>query len=165
MSQIQLSLFYGYQLLIQNSNFCRKYHLLFKSLGISEVKDKNHSIGRTGYSRRSMIRAFIVKHLEAFKSIPALINSLDAHPAFTEICGFTLGSLPDPSQFYRLLSNTNNYVLQNIHHSTIKNLFDKNVISDDILIIDSNPVIASTRENNFKNPKRNTRNKYLKPKK
>ncbi|MFH1552441.1 MAG: transposase, partial [Candidatus Omnitrophota bacterium] len=117
MSQIQLSLFYDLQLLIQNSNFYRKYYLLFKSLDLSAVHDKNYSVGRTGYSRRAMLRAFIVKHLEQIKSVPALIDFLDSHPALTEMCGFTMGVLPAPSQFYRFLTDTNNSVLQNIHHS------------------------------------------------
>jgi len=164
MSHFQLSLFYDFQLLIQNSNFYRKYYLLFKSLDLSAVQDKNYSVGRTGYSRRAMIRAFIVKHLEQIKSVPALIDFLDSHPALTEMCGFTMGILPDPAQFYRFLSSTKNSSLQNLHHSIIKDLLDKNVISNNILIVDSKPVMAATRENNFKNPKRNSRNKHRKPK-
>jgi len=164
MLQIQYSLFYDFQLLIQNSRFYRKYHLLFKSLDLSNIHDKNYSIGRTGYSRHAMIRAFIVKHLEGIKSVPALIDYLDAHPALTEMCGFTMGVLPDPAQFYRFLSSTKNSSLQNLHQSIIEDLLDKNVVSDDILIIDSKPVMAATRENNFKNPKRNTRNKNRKAK-
>ncbi|MBU0570970.1 MAG: transposase [Candidatus Omnitrophica bacterium] len=99
MAHFQFSPFYDLQLLIQNSNFYRKCYLLFKSLDLSGVHDKNYSTGRTGYSRRAMIRAFIVKHLEQIKSVPALIDSLDSHPALTEMCGFNMGSLPDPSQF------------------------------------------------------------------
>ena len=164
MSHFQLSLFYDFQLLLQNSNFYRKYYLLFKSLDLSTIQDKNYSVGRTGYSRRAMIRAFIVKHLEQINSVPVLIEFLDSHPALTEMCGFTMGILPDPSQFYRFLSNTKNSSLQNLHHSIIKDLLDKKVISNDILIIDSKPVMAATRENNFKNPKRNSRNKNRKAK-
>ena len=164
MVHFQLSLFYDLQLLIQNSNFYRKYYLLFKSLDLSGVYDKNYSVGRTGYSRRAMIRAFVVKHLERIKSVPALIDFLDSHPALTEMCGFNMGILPDPTQFYRFLSSTNNSMLQNLHHSIIKELLDKNVISNDVLIVDSKPVMAATRENNFKNPKRNSRNKNKKAK-
>jgi len=162
MSHFQLSLFYDLQLLLQNSNFYRKYYLLFKSLDLSGIQDKNYNTGRTGYSRRAIIRAFVVKHLEQIKSIPALIDFLDSHPALTEMCGFTMGVLPAPSQFYRFLSNSNNSILQNIHHSLIKELLDKNIISNDIFIVDSKPVMAATRDNNFKNPKRNSRNKYRK---
>ncbi|MBF0253304.1 MAG: transposase [Candidatus Omnitrophica bacterium] len=164
MSHFQLSLFYDIQFLIQNSKFYRKYFLIFKSLDLSSIQDKNYSTGRTGYSRRAMIRSFIVKHLEGIKSVPALIDFLDAHPALTEMCGFNMGSLPDTSQFYRFLSDTNNSTLQNLHHSTIKELLDKNIVSTDVFIVDSKPIMASTRENNFKNPKRNTRNKNRKAK-
>ncbi len=164
MVHFQLSLFYDLQLLVQNSNFYRKYYLIFKSLDLSSMQDKNYSIGRTGYSRHAMIRAFIVKHLEQIKSVPALIDFLDSHPALTEMCGFNMGSLPNPSQFYRFLANTNNSTLQNLHHSIIKELLDENVISNDVLIVDSKPVMAATRENNFKNPKRNSRNKHRKAK-
>ena len=164
MSHFLLSLFYDIQLLIQNSNFYRKYYLLFKSLDLSHIQDKNYTAGRTGYSRRAMIRAFIIKHLEQIKSVPALIDFLDAHPALCEMCGFNMRYLPNSSQFYRFLKNTNNSILQNLHHSTIKELFNKNIISKDILIVDSKPVMAASKENNFKNPKRNSFNKHKKAK-
>jgi len=45
------------------SNFYQKYFLLFKSLDLSSIQNKNHGTGRTGYSRHAMIWAFIVKHL------------------------------------------------------------------------------------------------------
>jgi hypothetical protein len=146
MSQIQYSFFYDFQLLIQNSNFYRKYHLLFQSLDLSRVRDKNYSVGRTGYSRSAMIRAFIVKHFEGFKSVPALMDFLDAHPALTEMCGFNLGFLPDPSQFYRFLCRTNNSILQNLRHKTIKDLFDKKLISKEILIVDFKPAMLQPKE-------------------
>ncbi|MBU1087475.1 MAG: transposase, partial [Candidatus Omnitrophica bacterium] len=57
-----------------------------------------------------------------------------------------------------------NSLLQNIHHSINKELLNKNIISSDILIADSKPVMAASKENNFKNPNRNTRNKYKKAK-
>ena len=47
--------------------------------------------------------AFIVKNLEQIKSVPKLIEFLDAHPVLTEMCGFKMGSLPDETQFYRFL--------------------------------------------------------------
>lgn len=162
MQQFQLSLFYDFQMLIQHSNFYRKYYLLFKSLNLSDVHNKNYSVGRTGYSRHAMIRAFIVMHLEQIKSVPALIDFLDAHPALTHMCGFEPGVIPDESQFYRFLSHTNNSVLQNIHHSINKELIDKNIVSLNHFIMDSKPIMAATKQNNFKNPNRNTRNKNKK---
>jgi hypothetical protein len=75
-----------------------------------------------------------------------------------------MGSLPDESQFYRFLSETKNSLLQAIHHTINKVLLDKKIVSMDHLILDSKPIMAATKQNNFKNPKRNTKNKKKKPK-
>lgn len=164
MNHFQLSLFYDLQFLVQNSNFYRKYYLLFKSLDLSNMPNKNCGVGRTGYSRHAMFKAFIVKHLEEIKSVPKLIEFLDAHPILTEMCGFNMGCLPDESQFYRFLHDIPNSLLENVHHTINKELVDKEIISLEHFIMDSKPVMAATRDNNFKNPKRNTRDKNKKPK-
>jgi len=164
MKNFQLSLFYDLQHFIQTLAFHRKYYLLFESLDLSEVPDKNHGIGCSGHSRHALIRAFIVKHLERIRFIPRLIEFLDAHPVLVDMCGFEGGKLPDPSQFYRFLKNTNNSILESFHLKINRVLVEKNVASLDTFIIDSKPVLAATRENNLKNPKRNTRNKTRKPK-
>jgi len=164
MYHFQLSVFYDLCLLLQTSNFYRKYYYLFKSLDLSDIPDKNYDTGRTGYSRHAIIKALIVKHLEQIKSVPKLIDFLDSHPALTEMCGFTMGALPDDSQFYRFLSSLPNSLLEKIHHSINQKLIDEQVISLKHFIIDSKSIMAATRENNFKNPHRNTRNKHKKPK-
>ena len=53
MKIFQLSLFYDLQYFIQTSDFHRKYFLLFKSLELSEVANKNLGIGCTGHSRHA----------------------------------------------------------------------------------------------------------------
>ena len=164
MQQIRLSLFYNLQHVIQGSDFHRKYDLIFRSLDLSNVRDINYGIGRTGYSRHAMLRAFIVKHLEQIKSVPRLIEFLDAHPVLTEMCGFDMGNLPDASQFYKFLSSTNTSVMENLHHAVNKKLVDKKIVSLSHFIMDSKPVMAASRDNNFKNPRRNVRNKNKKPK-
>jgi hypothetical protein len=80
------------------------------------------------------------------------------------MCGFPLGKLPNASQFYRFLSSTKNSELQNILYSLNQKLIAEKFISTDILIMDSKPVLAATKDNNMKNPNRNTRNKLRKPK-
>lgn len=164
MQNFQLSLFYDLQALIQSSNFHRKYYLLFKSLNLSNFPDKNYGVGRTGYSRQSMLKAFIVKHLEQIKTIPRLIEFLDAHPILTEMCGFNMGLLPDESQFYRFLKETKNSLLKSIHIELNRKLVEQGIVSLDKFIIDSKSVMAATKENNFKNPNRNTHSKNKKPK-
>ena len=163
MKNFQLSLFYDLQYFIQTSDFHRKYFLLFKSLDLSDVPDKNHGPGCTGDSRHAMIKAFIVKHLEQIRSIPRLIEFLDAQPVLAEMCGFTMGALPNPSQFYRFLSSSKNSILKNIHLKINRILVQKDVVSLDTFIIDSKPVMAATRENNLKNPNRNTHDKTKTP--
>ena len=164
MHHFQLSIFYDLCLLLQTSKFYRKYYALFKALDLSSVPDKNYTVGRTGYSRHAMLRAFIIKHLEEIKSVPRLIDFLDSHPALSHMCGFSMGSLPDASQFYRFLSDTPNIPLKNLAISINQQLIDNEVISLNHFIMDSKPVMAATRDNNFKNPKRNTTNKNKIPK-
>ncbi len=164
MQQIRLPLFYDLQAIIQQSDFHRKYDLIFQSLDLSNIPDTNCGVGRTGFSRHAMIRAFIVKHLEQLKSVPRLIEFLDAHPVLAEMCGFDMGNFPDASQFYKFLSSTKTSVIEKLHHSVNQNLIDHDVVSLTHFIMDSKPVMAATHDNNFKNPHRNLRDKTKKPK-
>lgn len=160
----QTSIFFNLQDFIISSPLYRKYYLLFRALDLSGIKDVNLGIGRTGHSRKAILRAFIVKHFEEIKSIPRLIEYLQNHPVIAELCGFNMNEkLPDETQFYRFLKRINNSVLQRIHHRTNKKLIEKNFVSLHTFIIDSKPVMAATRENNLKNPKRNTTNKRKQP--
>jgi len=75
-----------------------------------------------------------------------------------------MGSLPDETQFYRFINKTPNSVFEKIHLEINRRLIDQGVVSLDTFIIDSKPVMAATKENNLKNPSRNSRNKNKKPK-
>ena len=78
MYHVQTSLFYDLQELVRNSSLLRKYYYLFQALDLSILPDRNHGIGRTGHSQHAILRAFIVKHLERIKSVPQLIEYLEA---------------------------------------------------------------------------------------
>ena len=162
MRNFQCSIFYDYQIILLSSNFYRKYDALFSALDLTGFPDKNTDVGRTGYSRHAILRALIIKHLEEIKSIPRLIEFLDAHPVLTEMCGFTMGDLPDETRFYRFLKETPNGLIQKIHHKINKILIEKNLVTIDTFAIDSKPVKAATKENNHKNPNRNITNKNKK---
>lgn len=164
MFQIQYNIFYDYNGLIHHSKFYTKYNLLFSALDLSSVKDREYNLGRRPYSKHAFIRAFIVKHLEQIKSTPQLIRFLDAHPILTEMCGFQIGNIPDETQFYRFLKTFKNSKIEEIHHSINKELIENKVITLSHFLMDSKPVMAATRQNNFKNPNRNTRNKNKIPK-
>ena len=164
MQHFQTSFFYDLRELIRSAPLMRKYYYIFKSLNLSALQDKNDSLGRTGHSRHAMLRAFIIKHLEGIKSVPQLIKYLKSIPPLAEMCGFDLGNLPDESQFYRFLKNTKNSTLKAIHKITNDCLIEKDLLCLDEFILDSKPVMAAAKENNFKNPNRNTTNKAKIPK-
>lgn len=164
MQHFQTSLFYDLQELIRNSPLLRKYYYIFKALDLSALPDGNDRIGRTGHSQHAILRAFIIKHLEGIKSVPLLLDVLNSFPALLEMCGFELGNLPDETQFYRFLKNTKNSALKAIHKKHNDLLVQHGIIALDEFILDSKPVMAATKENNFKNPNRNTTNKNKIPK-
>ena len=123
MFNFQTSIFYNLQQFIESSPLYRKYYLLFKELDLSDIPDRNKGVGCTGHSRRAMVRAFIVKHLEQIKTVPRLVDYLESHPVIAELCGFDMRtSLPDESQFYRFLKTTNNSLLQDIYYRINKKL-------------------------------------------
>jgi transposase len=163
MYHVQTSLFYDLQELIRNSSLLRKYFYLFQALDLSILTDRNYSVGRTGHSQHAIIRAFIVKHLQQIKSVPQLIEYIEANPPLLELCGFTLGDMPDESQFYRFLTDTDNTILKEIHYRLNQRLIEQGLITLETFIIDSKPVMAATKENNLKNPARNTTNKTKLP--
>ena len=80
------------------------------------------------------------------------------------MCGFELGHLPDETQFYRFLKKTRNSTLKAVHKKANDLLIQDGLISLNKFILDSKPVMATTKQNNFKNPNRNTRDKTKKPK-
>ena len=163
MQHFQTSFFYNLRELIRNAPLIRKYYYIFKSLNLSALQDRNDSLGRTGHSRHAMLRAFVVKHMEEIKSVPQLIRYLNSIPPLAEMCGFDLGALPDESQFYRFLKNTKNSTLKTIHKTANDLLIEEGLVSLDEFMLDSKPIQAATKENNFKNPNRNTTNKSKKP--
>lgn len=164
MQHFQTSFFYDLQELIRNAPLIRKYYYIFKSLKLSALNDRNDSIGRTGHSRHAIIKAFVIKHLEAIKSVPELIRYLNSIPPLAEMCGFNIGNLPDESQFYRFLKNTKNSILKNVHKAANDMLIEQDLLCLDEFMLDSKPVMAATKDNNFKNANRNTENKKKIPK-
>ena len=164
MQHFQTSLFYNLQELVRNSPLLKKYYYLFKALDLSALPDRNDRLGRTGHSRHAILRAFIIKHLERIKSVPQLIEYLNSIPPLLEMCGLDLGALPDESQFYRFLKNTKNSTLKHLHQKLNQRLIDSGFLKLDQFILDSKPVMAASKENNFKNPNRNSRDKTKIPK-
>jgi hypothetical protein len=160
LDNFQYSLFYNLQTFIESSPLYKKYFYLFQALNLSDLPDRNTGIGCTGFSRRAMLRALIIKNLESIKSIPRLVEYLENYPVIAEMCGFNmLKKLPDESQFYRFLKQIKHSELEKIHHKINQALIEQGVISMDTFILDSKPIMAASKENNPKNPNRNTTDK------
>jgi hypothetical protein len=120
MFNFQFSLFHDFYQIINNSKFHKKYFYLFDSLDLKNFPDRIIFSGRKGYSKHSILKALIVKHIESINSIPSLIRFLDAHPILSEMCGFKNMNLPDPAVFYRFLKNCKNHLLKSIHFNIKK---------------------------------------------
>jgi len=164
MYSFQTTFFINTDYAIRRSEPLRKYLEIFTVLNLDILPDRTHGSGRKGYSNHAMIRALIVKHIERIGSIPRLIDHLKGNPILAEMCGFPDGTLPDESQFYRFLSETNNSLFSTLLFTHNKTLIEKEAISLDTFILDSKPVLAATKENNQKNSDRNLTHKEQKPK-
>jgi len=161
--QIQLPLFLSFEE-IQDMPIIKKYQQIFSALDLSHIPEFNYGVGADGTSQHAMLRAFIIQSLESLNKVSALISFLEGNPALKYLCGFRNAQLPDDSQFYRFLRKIKNSVLQDLLTRANKILIEENVISLDVVAVDSKPVKALTKHNNPKNINRNQRDKTRKPK-
>ncbi len=152
---MQLSLFCDYRFHLKTSTFYTKYDALFLAVesAWAKIPHPAHS-GRIGYGELTFLKALIYKNAQAIKSIPELLRDLESRPVLCEMIGFTPGHLPDSSRFYVFLAQIKNSKIKAIHHAAVQSLIDAKIISLDILISDSKPVMANTKHNNPKNPNR-----------
>jgi hypothetical protein len=146
---------------LNSNHILKKYYILFNTFDyIIKHHSKYYSflynkrLGRKiKYPRSAFIKAFIYKHLENIKHTSQLINILRANPKLAIICGFKY-NIPDDSLFYRFLKSTPSYIIDDIFNSIVQLLKQHNIISTDIVAIDSKPILAYTKYNNLKNPNR-----------
>jgi len=152
---MQISLFYDYQSILDSSSFYRKYDALFLAVEKALVSSAPvRRAGRRGYGFAAYLKALIYKHSQQIKSIPDLLRDLESRPLLCQMIGFPPGRLPDESRFYEFIGQTNNSALESVHHAANRLLLDAKVISLDVVIADSKPIMANTRHNNPKNSER-----------
>ena len=138
-----------------HSPLFKKYFILFKLLDqiikITKLQLFYHSnIGRKPYSRIALFKAFIIKHLEGLKYVSQLIQLLKNNTEIAYLCGFE-DAIPDDSIFYRFINS--NYLFDKLYpvfENLVKQLILHNVISTSVIAIDSKPIKAYSRYNNFK---------------
>ena len=152
---MQLSLFYDYERICRSSSFFQKFETLFLAVeAISDEKTLDKSTGRLGYGPICFLKALIYKNAQQIASIPELLRDLESRPLICDMIGFPFGKLPDSSNFYRFLNGHKNSEIQELLYKSNKVLLEKGLITTDIIIADSKPIKACTKENNPKNPNR-----------
>ncbi len=155
LNSMQISLFCDFNLYLKSSPFYTKFDATF--LAIEQIYaslSHRKKFGRKGYDELSYIKALIYKKMQDIKSIPELIRDLESRPVLCDMMGFKPYQLPDSSRFYVFLAKINNSKLEEFHHAINKKLLSQKIISLDLLIADSKPVMANTKHNNPKNPSR-----------
>ena len=152
---MQLSLFYDYERICRSSSFFQKFETLFLAVeAISDEQTLRKGMGRSGYGPICFLKALIYKNAQQIASIPELLRDLGSRPLICDMIGFPFGKLPDSSNFYRFLNGHKNSEIQELLYKSNKLLLEKGIITTDIIIADSKPIKACTKENNPKNPNR-----------
>jgi hypothetical protein len=140
-----------------------KYENLFDYLDLSDIPDHNDGPGCSGYSRHSLIKAFIIKEMEQISSVPKLRWFLQNQPHLSKyIIGFRT-DLPDDSTLYRFLQEFTYPQVQALIAKVNTNTLQAANVKIEQVLMDSKPVKANTRENNPKNFSHNLSDKDEKP--
>ncbi len=126
-----------------------KYDFLFEPLPSLSLNPKER--GRPPFSRDALLKAFIYKALRRLKTLSDLVFEFRNNPMMSQAVGFNPYQVPPTiERFSKFLREIPNPVLQNIHILLVQKLLDENIISGKHLVMDSCPIVAKVRENNFK---------------
>lgn len=116
---------------------------------VPETPEKTR--GRPAFSRAALLRALIYKSLRGLPSLSELAFELRNNPVISELLGFPAWETP-PSieRFSHFLRDTDNHDLQNLRRLLVQQLIDEQVITGNIIAIDSCAIEANVQENNLK---------------
>lgn len=141
------------------------YTRLFESLDLSDFPESTAATGRNGYSKRALLRAFIVMKCECFSCITDLLDYLQNNLLIAHYCGFNiLKPLPSYWTFERFIKNLDNNILKKLMKSQVLELSEMGIIDTSFISLDSTPVSANTSQNNPKSFKKNKFSKDNQPK-
>ncbi len=136
------------------------YDKLFFNLDLSEFPESTAKTGRTGFSKRALLCAFIVMKCECFSCITDLVDYLNNNLIIAHYCGFNImKSLPSYWTFDRFIRKFDNRLLKNLMQSQVLKLSEMGIIDTSFIALDSTPISANTRQNN---PKSFAKNKFSK---
>ena len=147
-------------LLFTSAPKARFYDLLFQNLDLSGFPESAAKTGRPSFSRRSMLRAFIVMKCECFEYITDLKDYLDNNLLIAYYCGFDIMKpLPSYWAFDRFIRELAHSLLENLMREQVLRLAEIGIIDSSFIALDSTPVFANTKQNN---PKSFAKNKFKK---
>ena len=107
--------------------------------------------GRPAFDRNALLRALIYQHLRGLPSLTDLAFELENNLAVAAACGLsTFQHPPSRERFSRFLRTTPHADLEDLRKSLVRSLIRENVISGDILAMDSCAIEANVHENNLK---------------
>ena len=126
-----------------------KYQTLFESL--PKIEEPFYKTGRKPVSRNCLLRASIYKALRRLATLSDLTFELNNNPTLSKALGFN-PLLPAPSleRFSSFLHDLPNETLQSVHHILVKKLINADVMTGEILAMDSCPIVVTLKENNLK---------------
>jgi len=126
-----------------------KYDFLFEPLSSLSLNPKKR--GRPPFSRDALLKAFIYKALRRLKTLSDLVFEFHNNPMMSQAVGFNpYQAPPSIERFSKFLRETPNPLLQNVRILLVKKLLDEHILSGKHLVMDSCPIVAKVRENNFK---------------
>lgn len=126
------------------------FNILFSNLKDHHL-DLDHYTGRKPFSRRSLLRALVLKNLKGVSTLSELKNTLKDNPSAAHRCGFNISkSAPTVERFSSFLRDTDTKALQKIRIDLVHELINLKIISGKYLSIDSCAIPAKVKENNLK---------------
>ena len=128
------------------------YENLFDNIDLSDIPEFIQSkLGPKGYSRHALIRAFIVMQCEHYRETTSLVDFLHSNLKIAQLCGFDIMTqLPSYSVFERFIKDFDNNILKNLMKNQVQKLIGMDVITGEVLSVDSTPIKANTKFNNEK---------------
>ena len=126
------------------------YDKLFLNLDLSEFPESTARTGRNGFSKRALLRAFIVMKCECFSCITDLVDYLNNNLIIAHYCGFDIMKpLPSYWTFDRFINKLDNALLKKLMQSQVLKLSKIGIIDTSFIALDSTPISANTHQNNL----------------
>lgn len=136
------------------------YNNLFSNLNLSVFPETIAKTGRPGFSKCSLLCAFIVMKCECFSCITDLLDYLNNNLLIAHYCGFDIMKpLPSYWTFDRFIRTIDNELLKKLMQSQVLELAKRGIIDTSFIALDSTPIAANTSQNN---PKSFAKNKFSK---